>query len=86
MLQPNASVVPMAVTVLWVAMKLVEILWFLAKWQAPRWPVYLAIMYRNNLMEALTKVANYQVFGKTLKLLDRHGNLLIQFSSPVQPR
>ena len=36
--------------------------------------------------EALTKVANYQVFGKTLKLLDRHGNLLIQFSSPVQPR
>ncbi len=36
--------------------------------------------------ETLTKVANYQVFGKTLKLLDRHGNLLIQFSSPVQPR
>ena len=36
--------------------------------------------------EALTKVANYQVFGKTLKLLDRHGNLLIQLTSPVQPR
>ncbi|WP_407307203.1 META domain-containing protein [Acinetobacter sp.] len=36
--------------------------------------------------EALTKVANYQVFGKTLKLLDRHGNLLIQFTSAVQPR
>ncbi|MGE8559496.1 MAG: META domain-containing protein [Acinetobacter sp.] len=36
--------------------------------------------------EALSKVANYQVFGKTLKLLDRHGNLVIQLTSPVQPR
>lgn len=36
--------------------------------------------------EALAKVANYQVFGKTLKLLDRHGNVVLQFSSPVQPR
>jgi len=36
--------------------------------------------------EALAKVANYQVFGKTLKLLDRHGNVVLQFTSPVQPR
>ncbi|MGE8557673.1 MULTISPECIES: META domain-containing protein [unclassified Acinetobacter] len=36
--------------------------------------------------EALAKVANYQVFGKTLKLLDRHGNVVLQFISPVQPR
>lgn len=36
--------------------------------------------------EALSKVTHYQVFGKTLKLLDRHGNLLIQFESAVQPR
>lgn len=36
--------------------------------------------------EALAKVTHYQVFGKTLKLLDRHGNLLIQFESAVQPR
>lgn len=36
--------------------------------------------------DALAKVTHYQVFGKTLKLLDRHGNLLIQFESAVQPR
>lgn len=36
--------------------------------------------------EALSKVTHYQVFGKTLKLLDRHGNLLIQYESAVQPR
>lgn len=30
--------------------------------------------------EALSKVANYQVFAQTLKLLDRHGNVLIQFT------
>ena len=44
----------------------------------------------NNLSEqfnaALAKVANYQVFGKTLKLLDRHGNVVLQFTSSVQPR
>jgi copper homeostasis protein (lipoprotein) len=34
--------------------------------------------------EALPQVANYQVFGKTLKLLDRHGNPLIQMHSNVQ--
>jgi copper homeostasis protein (lipoprotein) len=31
-------------------------------------------------------VTHYQVFGKTLKLLDRYGNLLIQLESAVQPR
>lgn len=36
--------------------------------------------------EALAKVANYQVFGKTLKLLDHHGNVVLQFTSPLQPR
>lgn len=36
--------------------------------------------------EALTKVTHYQVYGKTLKLLDRHGNLLLQFTSSIQPR
>jgi heat shock protein HslJ len=36
--------------------------------------------------EALSKVSHYQAFGKTLKLLDNHGNLLIQFESAVQPR
>ncbi|WP_374665521.1 META domain-containing protein [Acinetobacter sp.] len=36
--------------------------------------------------EALSKVTHYQVFGKTLKLMDRHGNLLIQYESAVQPR
>ena len=36
--------------------------------------------------EALSKVTHYQVYGKTLKLLDRHGNLLIQLENAVQPR
>ncbi|OTG68625.1 META domain-containing protein [Acinetobacter sp. ANC 4470] len=36
--------------------------------------------------QALTQVANYQVFGKTLKLLDRHGNVLVQLKSSIQPR
>ena len=35
---------------------------------------------------ALDKVTHYQVYAKTLKLLDRNGNLLIQFETPVQPR
>lgn len=50
----------------------------------------MACLDNNNLSEqfnaALVKVANYQVFGKTLKLLDRHGNVVLQFTSPVQPR
>jgi copper homeostasis protein (lipoprotein) len=36
--------------------------------------------------EALAKVTHYQVFGKTLKLLDSYGNPVIQLASPVQPR
>lgn len=35
---------------------------------------------------ALSKVTHYQVYGKTLKLLDHNGNLLIQYESAVQPR
>lgn len=35
---------------------------------------------------ALAKVSHYQVFGKTLKLLDRYGNLLIQLESTQPPR
>ena len=31
--------------------------------------------------EALNKVAGYQVYGQTLKLLDRHGNPVLQFKS-----
>lgn len=50
----------------------------------------MACLDSNNLSqqfnEALTKVTNYQVFGKTLKLLDRHGNMVLQFTAPVQPR
>ena len=40
----------------------------------------MACLNNNNLdqklHEALNKVTHYQVYGKTLKLLDRHGNLL----------
>lgn len=36
--------------------------------------------------EALSKVTHYQVYGKTLKLMDHHGNLLIQLESAIQPR
>ena len=36
--------------------------------------------------EALSKVTHYQVFGKTLKLLDRHGNPVLQLKSPIQVR
>ena len=50
----------------------------------------MACLDNNNPSEqfnaALAKVAHYQVFGKTLKLLDRYGNMLLQFTSPVQPR
>lgn len=37
-------------------------------------------------VEALNKVTHYQVYNKTLKLLDKNGNALLQFSSAVQPR
>ena len=50
----------------------------------------MACLNNNNLdqkfHEALNKVTHYQVYGKTLKLMDRHGNLLIQLESAVQPR
>lgn len=36
--------------------------------------------------QALGQVTHYQVYNKTLKLLDRHGNPLLTFSSSVQPR
>lgn len=37
-------------------------------------------------VEALAKVTHYQVYNKTLKLTDKSGNVLLQFSSAVQPR
>ena len=50
----------------------------------------MACLNNNNLdqkfHEALNKVTHYQTYGKTLKLLDRHGNLLIQFETPTAVR
>ena len=50
----------------------------------------MACLNNNNLdqkfHEAMNKVTHYQVYGKTLKLLDRHGNLLIQFETPKAVR
>ncbi|OTG84022.1 META domain-containing protein [Acinetobacter sp. ANC 4648] len=40
----------------------------------------------NKYNEALSKVAGYQVYGQTLKLLDRHGNVVLKYKSTVQPR
>lgn len=40
----------------------------------------------NQFNTALTNVTNYQVYNNTLKLLDRHGNLLIEFTRAKQPR
>ena len=34
--------------------------------------------------EALARVASYQVYDKTLRLLDRHGNPVLQFSRAVK--
>lgn len=36
--------------------------------------------------EALNLVTGYQVYNKTLRLLDRHGNPVLQFSQSVQQR
>ncbi len=36
--------------------------------------------------QALAKVSGYQVYAKTLRLLDSHGNPVLQFESAVQPR
>ena len=40
----------------------------------------------NQYNEALKKVTGYQVYDKTLRLLDHKGNPLLQFSSSIQPR
>lgn len=40
----------------------------------------------NQFNTALANVTNYQVYNNTLKLLDRHGNLLIEFTRAKQPR
>lgn len=40
----------------------------------------------NQFNTALANVTNYQVYNNTLKLLDRNGNLLIEFASAKQPR
>lgn len=40
----------------------------------------------NQYNEALSKVVGYQVYNKTLRLLDQHGNPLLQFKSAIQPR
>ena len=36
--------------------------------------------------QALAKVAGYQVYAKTLRLLDRQGNPVLQYESAIQPR
>lgn len=36
--------------------------------------------------EALAKVTGYQVYAKTLRLLDQHGNPVLQYESAIQPR
>lgn len=35
---------------------------------------------------ALNKVTHYQVYNQTLRLLDQHGNVLLQFANLKQPR
>lgn len=35
---------------------------------------------------ALSKVAGYQIYNQTLRLLDPHGNPVLQYESSVQPR
>lgn len=37
-------------------------------------------------MQALNQVTHYLVYNKTLKLLDKNGNPLLQFKSAIQPR
>ncbi len=50
----------------------------------------MACMNNDNLDQkfnaALTKVTHYQVYSKTLKLMDSYGNPVIQLTSAVQPR
>ena len=40
----------------------------------------------NRYNTALNKVAAFQVYDKTLRLLDEHGNPVLQFESAIQPR
>lgn len=40
----------------------------------------------NQFNTALANVTNYQVYNNTLKLLDRNGNLLVEFTRAKQPR
>lgn len=40
----------------------------------------------NQFNTALANVTNYQVYNNTLKLLDRNGNLLVEFTKAKQPR
>ena len=40
----------------------------------------------NQYNSALAKVAGFQVYDKTLRLLDEHGNPVLQFESAIQPR
>mgnify|MGYP003616067791 FL=1 len=40
----------------------------------------------NQYNSALAKVAGFQVYDKTLRLLDEHGNPVLQFESVIQPR
>lgn len=40
----------------------------------------------NKYNAALAKVTAFQVYDKTLRLLDEHGNPVLQFESAIQPR
>ncbi len=41
------------------------------------------MLLASQFTEALSKVAHYQVYNHSLKLLDRHGNVLMQLSSRI---
>lgn len=36
--------------------------------------------------DALSKVTAYQVYDRTLRLLDEHGNVVLKYTSMIQPR
>nr|WP_174506729.1 META domain-containing protein [Acinetobacter sp. Marseille-Q1620] len=36
--------------------------------------------------DALAKVTSFQAYGKKLKLLDHNGNVVLQYTSSIQPR
>lgn len=69
----------MAVTVLWVAMSTIkkhEI--NLGQLASTKMMCQNTAELSSKFNEALNKVAGYQVYGQTLKLLDRHGNPVLQ--------